>query len=62
MKKCVYCGKEVNEDIAIDVCHDCGDKVWGRKMFQAIIDNMGNAKAKGDLFQGSVSDSENLQA
>jgi uncharacterized UBP type Zn finger protein len=63
MKKCVYCCKEMDDNTVVDVCADCGERVWGKKMFQAIIDNMGTAREKGDLFQGSVTDSnENLRA
>lgn len=54
MARCVYCKCEINDDRAVDVCDRCGVRVWGDKMFQAIIDNMGNAKVKGDLMQGSV--------
>lgn len=54
MSKCVYCKCEISDERAVDVCSKCGVKVWGEKMFQAIIDNMGNAKIKGDLHQGSV--------
>lgn len=54
MKKCIYCGKELEEDTIIEVCHECGAGVWGEKMFQAIIDNMSKAKEKGDLNQGCV--------
>ncbi len=54
MGKCVYCKGEIGDDRAVDVCNRCGVGVWGEKMFQAILDNMGNAREKGDLFQGSV--------
>lgn len=40
--------------MVVDVCVTCGVKVWGEKMFQAIIDNMETAKSKGDLFQGYI--------
>jgi uncharacterized UBP type Zn finger protein len=63
MKKCVYCGKEIDSTSVVDVCYVCGESVWGKKMFQAIIDNMGEARDKGDLFQGSVTDTkEDLNA
>lgn len=54
MGKCVYCKSNINDDRAVDVCDRCGVKVWGERMFKAIIDNMGQAKEKGDLMQGSV--------
>jgi uncharacterized protein with PIN domain len=56
MTKCMYCKKELAEGSVVDVCHDCGEKVWGDKMFQAILDNMNQAKEVGDLYQGSVGD------
>ena len=52
MKKCVYCGKEVSEESVIDVCGTCGVSVWGDKMFQAILENMTDARDRGTLFQG----------
>jgi hypothetical protein len=55
VKKCIYCSKEISIDSVVDVCENCGVGVWGPKMFQAIKDNMGNAKEKGNLYQGSVS-------
>jgi len=55
MKKCVYCKCEIHDERAIDVCDKCGHGVWGKKMFNAIIENMQNAKEKGDLYQGSIS-------
>jgi hypothetical protein len=54
MAKCVYCNCEIGDNRAVDVCNRCGVKVWGGKMFNAIIQNMENAKIKGDLHQGSV--------
>lgn len=58
-KKCVYCNSSILDDRAVDVCDKCGVGVWGQKMFKAIIDNMNNAKEKGDLMQGLVN--EDLQ-
>lgn len=55
-KKCVYCNTPIADECVVDVCERCGVGVWGPRMFQAIKDNMNNAKAKGDLFQGSVCD------
>lgn len=49
MKKCVYCRCEISEDSVIDFCENCGKGVWGEKMFNAIVENMENARSKGDL-------------
>ncbi len=55
MKKCVYCNVEIYDERAVDVCNNCGVGVWGERMFRAIIQNMQDAREKGDLHQGSVS-------
>ncbi len=55
-KKCIYCKKQLDENDVIDVCQLCGFKVWGPKMYEAIKENMVQAKEDGDLFQGSVTD------
>jgi len=54
MGKCVYCKNSIEDDRAVDVCDMCGRKVWGDKMFSAIKENMGWAKTRGDLEQGSI--------
>lgn len=54
-KKCGFCKAAIAEDSAFEVCERCGFGIWGEKMFKAIRDNMQQAQAKGDLFQGSVS-------
>ena len=54
MSKCVYCKCQIDDGRAVDVCDKCGKGVWGEKMFQAIIDSMGEAKVKGDLHQGLI--------
>ncbi len=48
-KKCIYCGKEISEESVVDFCAVCGKGVWGEKMFNAIIQNMEEARKKGDL-------------
>jgi hypothetical protein len=48
-KKCIYCGTEISEDCAIDVCDRCGVGVWGQKMFSTIKNQMNEAKTKDDL-------------
>jgi len=57
MKKCIYCKAEVNDDSVIDFCENCGVKVWGQKMFNAIVKNMEDARDNDDLmnnFQDSA--------
>lgn len=56
MKKCIYCKTQVDDNSVVDVCTRCGIGVWGEKMFAAILDNMQDARDKGDLYQGSVTD------
>lgn len=53
-KKCIYCKTEIEDRSVVDVCRRCGLGVWGEKMFNAIVQNMENARDSGDLFQGSV--------
>lgn len=48
-RKCIYCSSEIPEDSVIDFCKRCGVSVWGEKMFKAILENMENARSKGDL-------------
>ena len=55
VKKCVYCNCSLEDSVVVDVCEGCGVGVWGKKMFQAIIDNMSKAREKGDLNQGIIS-------
>ncbi len=49
MKKCLYCSSEIPVDRVIDICNRCGKNVWDEKMFNAIVQNMENARANGDL-------------
>jgi len=48
-KKCIYCGAEIPDESVVDFCERCGKGVWGEKMFNAIIQNMEEARSKGDL-------------
>jgi len=57
-KKCIYCKSEIHDDRSLDVCNRCGTGVWGEKMFNAILQNMENAKDKGDLCNSNLSLSE----
>ena len=56
-KKCIYCKTEIPQDSVIDFCTPCGVGVWGPKMFNTIKKSMEDARSRGDLNQGSVSDS-----
>ena len=59
MKKCIYCGCDIPKECVIDFCEKCGLRVWGPKMFNAIVENMEAARAKGDLCDaGSFSEVE----
>ena len=53
MGKCVYCKSEASNK-ALDVCDRCGVKIWGMKMFKAIVSGMEESKERGDLEQGNV--------
>jgi hypothetical protein len=54
MKKCVYCSTQLSDDVALDVCQSCGFKVWGEKMYKAILENMEGAKANGTLLNSDL--------
>ena len=60
-KDCIYCKTQIDENSVIDVCRNCGLGVWGERMFNAIIENMQNAREVGDLYQGSVSNAPQEQ-
>ncbi len=57
VNNCIYCKSGLQEDSVIDVCYSCGLKVWGEKMFSAIVEGMENARDAGNLYQGSVTGS-----
>jgi len=52
MKKCIYCKCELEDSSLIDFCERCGIGVFGKKMFQTIVQNMKEADSRGDLEQG----------
>lgn len=52
-KKCIYCGQEISQESVIDFCERCGVGVWGQKMFNTILQNMEDARDRGDLRNAS---------
>ena len=54
MKKCIYCGKEINQSCVIDFCEHCGVQAFGRKMFDTIVSNMENARDNQDLLHTRI--------
>ena len=48
-KICIYCKEVISEESVVDFCGKCGKGVWGEKMFNAIVQNMEEAREKGDL-------------
>lgn len=52
-KKCIYCQAEISSDSVIDFCEKCGKGVWGERMFNAIVQNMEEAREKGDLYNNA---------
>lgn len=48
-KVCIYCREDISEESVIDFCVKCGKGVWGEKMFDTIVQNMEEAREKGDL-------------
>jgi predicted RNA-binding Zn-ribbon protein involved in translation (DUF1610 family) len=49
VKKCMYCGIELEDSFVVDFCKKCGTNVWGEKMFNTIVKNMEEARDSGDL-------------
>jgi len=49
MKRCIYCGAKIDENSVIDFCEKCGINVFGKKMFDTILQRMNEARDGGDL-------------
>ncbi len=49
MRKCVYCHSDIKDNRSMEICDRCGEKVWGKKMFDAIKKSTDEARDKGDL-------------
>jgi len=62
MRKCVYCSSEILDNRAMQICDRCGEKVWGKKMFDAIKKTTDEAQEKGDLNFNSGESLENRRA
>ena len=48
-KKCVYCKGEIHDNRSMEICDRCGERVWSKKMFDAIKKVTDEARDKGDL-------------
>ena len=57
-KRCIYCKAEIDDTSVIELCERCGQGVWGKKMFDPIVNNMTQARETGNLNQGSVGEIE----
>jgi hypothetical protein len=55
MKRCIYCKGNLSDESVIDFCERCGKGVFGERMFNTIVENMSEAKHRGDLDQGASS-------
>lgn len=49
VKKCLYCGENIEDNSVIDFCEPCGIQAFGRKMFDTLKQNMEDARENGDL-------------
>ena len=56
MKKCLYCGIQIDEGSVIDFCEKCGVQAFGKKMLDTIRNNMENARNNKDLLHSRVDD------
>jgi len=54
MAKCVYCRNDVPHERTMQICDNCGCKVWGHKMFSAILKGTDCEKEKGNMELGRV--------
>jgi hypothetical protein len=49
----MYCRCDIEDSNIVDFCENCGRGVFGDKMFKAIVQNMQEAKQRGDLDQNT---------
>ena len=57
-KKFIYRRENIPEESVIDFCERCGKEVWGERMFNTIVQNMGAAREKQDLCHSQVIEKE----
>lgn len=59
--KCVYCKGNVPEERTMQICNGCGCKVWGPKMFEAILKGTDSESQKGNMELGRVGEEATKQ-
>lgn len=62
MAHCVYCKSEISHERTMQICDRCGCKVWGAKMFEAILRGTDDEKTKGNMELGRVSEDQGKEA
>ena len=58
MIKCVYCKGEISDGRSMEICDNCGEKVWGKKMFDTIKQNTDDARDRNDLCRTNMNPEE----
>lgn len=60
--KCVYCKGNVPEERVMQICDKCGVRVWGAKMFEAILKGTNSEAEKGNMELGRVGEEAEKQS
>jgi hypothetical protein len=60
MVKCVYCRCDVPSERTMQICDRCGIRVWGDKMFKAILQSTDCEREKGNMELGCVSENKGV--
>ena len=56
--KCIYCKTDIFDGRSMEICDDCGFKVWGKKMFETIKQNTDEARDNNDLCRTNMNPEE----